>query len=111
MTATSIPTKTSKADKAKRINKAAKVRAMLAKGKTPTEIAKALKILPQYVYTVRSYERKKEELSKGTVIKRGPGRPRKHPFANPMPPVQATQPEFGRAPTLWERIKAMLGFN
>lgn len=102
------------ATKTKRINKAAKVRAMLAKGKTPTEIAKAIGVLPQYVYAVRAYEKKKEENAKGTVIKRKPGRPRKQPVAAaPAQPVQAPapQPVFGREPTLWERIKTMLGFN
>lgn len=112
MTVTSIPTKTSKTDKPKRINKAARVRAMLAKGKSPTAIAQSLNVMPQYVYAVRAYEKKKEEKAKGTFINtpRRVGRPRKVQIATVVPAQQGVQfvPTFMAAPpTLWERIKAV----
>lgn len=105
MTATSIPTKP------KRINKAARVRAMLAKGKSPTAIAQALNVMPQYVYAVRAYEKKKEEKAKGTLINapRKVGRPRKVQLDTVVSAQQGVQfvPTFMAAPpTLWERVRA-----
>ena len=106
-TASLFPTSPAAKVKPKRVNKAKRIRTMLAKGKTPTEIAKALGVLPQYVYSVRAYEKKNTEKAKGTVINRKPGRPKKTQAQG----VQFVPTFFAHKPTLWERIKAKLGFN
>lgn len=58
----------------KKQSKAAQIRALLAQGKTPQEVAKIVGVKTPYVYGVQYYERKRAQPA---APKRKPGRPRK----------------------------------
>jgi len=109
MTTESIPTKTVR----KHANsKAAHVRKLLGRGKSPAEIAVLVGTTRNYVYGVSRRTKNKSKIAKGkpnwktialatsdTPIKRKPGRPRKS--------VVEFNPVTDLPPSLWHRIRAL----
>lgn len=107
MTTESIPTKTVR----KHANsKAAQVRKLLGRGKSPAEIAVLVGTTRNYVYGVSRRTKLKPKTAKreikailcttNTPIKRKPGRPRKSG-------VDFVPTFIAQRPSLWERIKAV----
>lgn len=105
MTTESIPTKTVR----KHANsKAAQVRKLLGRGKSPAEIAVLVGTTRNYVYGVSRRTKLKPKTAKevllvatsNTPIKRKPGRPRKSG-------VDFVPTFLAERPSLWERIKAV----
>lgn len=77
---------------------AAKIRKLSRQGFSAAEIAKQLGVPGHQVHNVRYYDRK----FSGAVYPAAPKAPKA---------AKTPKPVFSREPTLWERIKAVFGFN
>ena len=76
-------------------NKAEKIRTLLAQGIEDKQVAAETGTTIQYVYDIKSRAKIKAEKLSCNFVKRGPGRPRKHPVA--VKPSTKTPAHIGTA--------------